>query len=83
MFYKLRAECSQDISNFISKEHSKMLTFSMLKTAIEDQECEFIFEMDESLSEIVLSLQKIENAHVMYQTVNYLTEYTGERNYNI
>lgn len=83
MFYKLRAECSQDVINFIANAHSQMHTFSMIKEDPSFPDCELIFETELELDEIILTLKDIDDSHVMYQTVKRLTEYTGERDYSI
>ena len=80
--YKLRAECSQDVSSFIAKAHMQMQTFSMIKIDYL-QDCEFVFESNLTLNEIVYVLKDLVDCHVMYQTVKPIDEFTGERNFEM
>lgn len=44
---------------------------------------EFEFETELALDEIIMTLQDIDDSHVMYQTVQPIEKYTGERNYDL
>ena len=82
MKYKLRAECSQDVVYFLNNVHTQLSSFSLIKDK-ELPDVEFEFETDLTLDEIILTLQDFDDAHVMYQTVKPIEEYTGERNYEL
>ena len=82
MIYKLRAECSNDVVQFIQNAHSQMTNFKMQKDK-ELPDVEFEFETELALDEIILTLKEIEDSHVMYQTVKPIDEYTGERDYDL
>ncbi len=78
--YKLRAECLIDISLFISRNTGKVSPKAAVKwEELPDHELEFESEL--SLEEIIRDLCDQEDAHVMYQTVQLLENYTGERDY--
>ncbi len=78
--YKLRAECSQDVAEFIQNVHSQLKSFKMIKDD-ELPDVYFEFETELALDEIILTLKDIEDSHVMFQTVQPIEKYTGERNY--
>lgn len=82
MKYKLRAECSNDVAQFIMKAHSQMTNFKMQKDE-ELPDVEFDFETELAIDEIIMTLQDIDDSHVMYQTVQPIDKYTGERDYNL
>jgi hypothetical protein len=76
--YKLRAECSHDVSQFILNAHSQMTAFKMQKYK-ELPDVEFEFETELALDKIITILEGINDSHVMCETVKPLGEYTGER----
>jgi len=82
MLYKLRAECLQDVVNFIEKIHFNLFSFNIKKDE-KYPDVDFEFETDLVLDEIILNLKDIEDSHVMYQTVNLFKDYTGERDTSI
>jgi len=82
MIYKLRAECSTDVVQFIKNAHSQLTNFKMQKDK-DFPDVEFEFETELALDEIILKLKKIKDAHVMRQTVKPIDEFNGKRNYNL
>lgn len=82
MKYKLRAECSNDVARFIMNAHSLMTNFKMQKDD-ELPDVEFEFETELALDEIIMTLQDIDDSHVMYQTIQPIEKYTGERDYDL
>jgi len=75
MKYKLRAECLHDINSLI-----RILPCSKFRIECERiPDCTFEFESTYRLNEIKMLLNKIPDGHVMAETVNTATEYTGER----
>lgn len=87
MKYKLRAECSRDVLNFIQAANDCMSTFNM--TRINDPlsnrmpDVAFEFEIDLELSEVIDLLKTIPDSHIMYETVEPIEQYDGERNYKV
>ena len=59
-----------------------MTNFKMQKDK-ELPDVEFEFETELALDEIIMTLQDIDDSHVMYQTVKPIDEYTGERDYDL
>ncbi len=82
MTYKLRAECSHDVAEFIQKSHGQMKNFKMERDKL-FPDVVFKFESDLPLNKIILTLRDIEDSHVMYQTVKPIKQYTGKRNYDL
>lgn len=79
--YKLRAECTQDILLFIGMIIDRVKSFSMLPMP-EVPDVEFEFTLDATLEELLDCLQYIDDGHVMYQTVQPIEQYTGDRDYD-
>lgn len=91
-FYKFRAECFADVIQFFNFSDLKLLeikTTTMMDgiTPIPDVEVEFSIMSEKSIDEDILHLreilQDIEDGHVMWQTLNTLSDYSGERNFDI
>lgn len=80
MKYKLRAECSQDVVNFLNNVHSQLSSFKMIKDT-DFPDVEFEFETDLDFEEILRAMLFLDDAHVMLQTVEKIDKYTGERYY--
>ena len=77
MKYKFRAECSNDVVQFITNTRNKLYNYNM--QTIQAPDVEFEFETKMELHEIIAILMNITDGHVMYQTVQPLEKYTGER----
>jgi hypothetical protein len=78
--YKLRAECSYDIVLFLQKAHGPMLGFKMEgDTELYMPDVEFEFETILTIERILDILKDIDDSHVMYETVQLLEQYTGDR----
>lgn len=80
--YKMRAECSQDVVNFINHAHNILGSFIMTKVD-GYPDVDFYFETVMPIEEVIFELKRLKDTHVMYQTLNYSDKYTGERNYKI
>lgn len=80
MKYKLRAECSHDVVQFIVKSYSELSWFAMTSSQY-TPDVEFEFETGMSYSQVLSVIEEIDDAHVMYQTINQVELYTGERIY--
>lgn len=82
MRYKLRSECLSDVQKAIDAFNIQLKTATI--TFIDSKnipDCEFEFDTDLALDEIIMRLQDIEDSHVMYQTVKPIEKYTGERDF--
>lgn len=79
--YKLRADCVQDILNFINQlvNHGIKANFGSINTLYN----ELVFETKISREEIMALIRNVEKGHVMLQTIQPLGKYTGERDWNI
>lgn len=82
MKYKLRAECSNDVAHFIMNAHSQMNNFNMQRD-VKLTNVELEFETELTFDKIIMTLQQIDNSQVMYQTVQPIDKYTGERDFNL
>lgn len=82
--YKLRAESSTDVMNFLDVIYLKLISFSMMRIDHNfPNDVVLEFETELNLKEIISYLRDIEDSHVMYQTVKPIMEYTGERDYEM
>lgn len=78
MKYKLRAEQAKDISEFIAIAHNELAYFEMKRwEGLPD--VDFEFETKLSLDKVLALLLRIDDSHVMYETVKPICEYTGDR----
>ena len=73
--YKMRAECQHDLGHFLQAVH--VLTFNVTETLCPDVDVEFT--STKSLKEIRDAIRNIVDGHVMLQTVDVASKYTGER----
>jgi hypothetical protein len=82
--YRFRAECLHDVTSFLANSIRKIgfqkYTFSQ-EGPFPDVEVEL--EADMGLEDLRMELRKIEDGHVMVQTINLKDQYTGERNYSL
>lgn len=84
--YKLRAECLEDIYNFIKKlgetSHTALGTFKVSPCIVEGlryPDCVLEFKSSLTMNEIKAILKTIPDGHVMLETVNPAERYTGDR----
>ena len=78
--YKMRAECSSDLGRFLMNVTVFSFTADGLTIeglAVPDMEATFTSNL--SLSQLRSEIAKIEDGHVMLESLNYAEEYTGER----
>lgn len=80
--FKLRAECLNDVYNFLSSNKCCHISSWVISKRIES-DIELEFESVLSLNEITEILSEIPDAHVMIQTLSEKEFYTGTRNYNL
>ena len=83
--YKLRSECYSDILWFLRrlsvvciKENHQILSFSIEKLG-QFPDCTMEFTTTLSLERIHKILVQVRDGHVMLETVNHFTVYTGDR----
>lgn len=74
--YKLKAECVQDILNFINQlvNHGVRANFGSINTLYN----ELVFETKITLDQIKALIRKVPEGQLMLQTVQPLEQYTGK-----
>ncbi len=85
MKYKFRAECIEDVFrlfSIITSKYIKNFDYKFLSKGFPDVEVEGEF-IDINIDELRDYIRKLDDCHVILQTVNYVNEYTGNRDYNI
>jgi hypothetical protein len=80
--FKLRAECCGDIGRLLLASGFRFTQLSM-EVDKEYGEVDVSFESDYTLSALRAILRKIVDGHVMLETLDYASTYTGERKYGI
>lgn len=78
----MRAEVIDDVLLFVSNAPRRLTGFKVHQQS-GFHDVEFEFETESTLDEIIKTLSEIDDAHVMYQTVQPIEHYTGERNYDL
>jgi len=78
--YKLRAECSYDTDLLLSTTPD-LEVVEVERFLYGGLELTFKSSMD--LEKLRTEISKVEDSHVMYQTVQETANYTGERDYSI
>lgn len=85
MLYKLRAECKHDV-----KQLSCILSqFTITEEKIDEcningipiPDVEYTFDVNQTIEEVIEIIKDIPDSHVMYQTIETIDKYTGERKY--
>lgn len=82
--YTFRAETLYDVGLFINKYCPKMNKITItpyIDMTFPDMKVELETKMP--LEELRQLLKKVDDGHVMYQSLNYSDGFTGERNYNL
>jgi hypothetical protein len=77
--YQLRAECSEDVINFLDVTQSQLTQFTMYRPNPDLPDVILIFQTTLELDKIRFTIKDIGNAHVMNETVDYIDQYTGIR----
>lgn len=81
--YKFRAECSQDVIKWLSfMDRCDM--YPCLDSIIRikdypDVECVFQFSDEIEIHDLISTMKQIEDGHVMWQTLQPINDFTGER----
>lgn len=79
--YMFRAECISDVYEFRKLFKDQIISINTTQDPMfPDVDVEFTSEA--SLHEIRRCMEKITDGHVMLETVNFASEYTGERYYD-
>lgn len=81
MSYKFRAECRYDVDRFLKLLSVNKIVISSNENGFPDVEVQI--ESDISLDQLRNIMRNVANGHVMVQTINHASEYTGERNYHL
>lgn len=91
--FKMRAEYSHDIMEFLKKAFGAMQSFNFQKDQNDRNnslpvffgfpDCEIDFTTHATLLQILKILNDIPDSHVMYQTLKPIEDYTGERVYGL
>lgn len=74
--FKLRAECLADVVRLI---HAQGFTNGLIETHKGFPDVEFEFESNDSMSTLLSRLQRIEDGHVMLETLQPVELYDGNR----
>ena len=83
MKYKFRAECLSDVTAFFSANMKAISEMSIFYPDNTIPDVEVTMESKFTMRAVIEQMAKIEDCHVMYQTVIPEPLYTGERNYDI
>lgn len=76
--FKMRAESPIDFFN--AWQNVAMATYTVTGGNLMGMgDCEIVFESEWSLARIIDALDGVQDGHVMRETVQYIAEYTGER----
>ena len=78
--FKLRAECLEDIHNFLKFINNSHISEFIISQKL-NSDIELEFKSVLLLKEIIEILKNIPDSHVMVQTVSELEFYNGIRNY--
>lgn len=83
--YKLRSECMADITNLkerLNEQGINVYEESMDKMYIGNMQIPdmiYSFKTEETLENIKCAIQDVEDGHVMYETIETVENFTGER----
>lgn len=80
--YKLRAECQPDIDQFI-KVSGNQISDVKINKIMDFPDREMSFHSQLTLQELRTLMKGIPDSHVMSESLNTATSYTGERSYGI
>jgi len=85
MRYKLRAECNNDIEQFINVlPEDEFIAYQTYPDTNGLPDTEAIIELRSfSLTEVINYITLVPDSHVMLQTVALEKDYTGVRNYDL
>lgn len=84
MVYKFRAECLTDVRLFEMQNKSNIKNVEIYSVGgFNFPDVEVSFESELSLNQLIDQIKKLEDSHVMYQTIQPSNRYTGNRNYEL
>lgn len=78
--YKFRAECLQDVVDFINLTIGKIQNLEIYHDP-DYPDTRLTFDTSLDKESLLLIIDKIEDGHVMSDTLELLSEYTGKRKY--
>ena len=81
MKYKFRAECIHDVAQFLIQSSKVIANLNTQQDNDGFRDVIVTFDSHLELSEIMDLIEKIEDGHVMCETVKPIEKYTGERTY--
>ena len=84
--FSFRAECQRDVNCFIQETKNKNIVISLTKTVTDTTrfpDVEIEFESEATLEDLIEAMRKVQDGHVMYQTLRQvpLSENNLQRNY--
>ncbi len=80
--YKLRAECAEDFKKLAKLMGSNIMSKNVVKPDAAMPDVEVTFESDLSLKDIKDIIAKVQDGHVMKDTIKPINSYTGIRESN-
>lgn len=85
MIYKFRAECIADVKNLLNElPLEKLLAYKATPDEIGLPDVEIEIELvNFTFNNYLEAIRKVEDGHVMLQTIASTKCYTGERNYDL
>ena len=78
--YKFRAECRADVDEFLKHLKKQIIKHSITQNEM-FPDCVVEFSSRSDIDYFRRCMKTIEDGHVMYESLNYASEYTGERHY--
>lgn len=78
--YKFRAECSYDVDQFVELFGDQIINIERHSDP-EFPDVDVEFSSLKDINEVRKIMEKIEDGHVMLESLNYAHDYTGERYY--
>ena len=84
--FSFRAECQVDVDSFLQKSQDSGIKITVTKTVTDTDEfpdVEIEFESEATLEDLIKVMRKVQDGHVMYQTLHQipLSENNLQRNY--
>ena len=79
--YKFRSECRADVDEFLELFQDQIIDYNVTRTEFSDCEVEFSSKLH--IDCLRLGMYDIPDGHVMLESLNYASEYTGERYYDV
>ena len=86
--FSFRAECQADVNCFLQESLNSNIKITVTKTVTDKDEfpdVEIEFESETQLEDLIEVMRKVQDGHVMYQTLRQvpLEQNNLQRNYNL